>query len=197
MNLENLFHSFPQISTQNLVLRRMQATDAEALFGILSDERVTQYYDDETFGDIQQASEQIAAWENGYQSRRCIRWGITLKDDPTLIGTCGYYGFHTWHMRAGIGYELRQSFWRKGIMTEALRAIIHLGFKELGLNRIEAVVMPENTASIRLLEKLGFCREGLLREYENWGAKGFANLWMLGLLREEWEGQERDERIIP
>jgi ribosomal-protein-alanine N-acetyltransferase len=72
-------------------------------------------------------------------------------------------------------------------MTEALTAIIDLGFKEMGLNRVDAVVMPENSASIKLLEKLGFCYEGLLREYENWGSKGFADLCMLSILRRVWD----------
>jgi len=187
MSLETVFQSFPQIITENLVLRKIQLADSEALFRILADERVMQYYDDETFREIKQASEQIEAWENGYKSRRCIRWGITCKDDPILIGTCGYYGFHTWHMRAGIGYELACSSWRKGIMTEALNAILDLGFMDLGLNRIEAVVIPENIPSIKLLEKLGFTGEGILREYENWGTKGFTDLCMLALLRKTWE----------
>ena len=89
-------------------------------------------------------------------------------------------------MRASIGYELARSSWRQGIMTEALEAIIDLGFREMGLNRIDAVVMPENGASIKLLEKLGFHNEGLLKEYENWGSKGYVDLCILSLLRKAW-----------
>lgn len=186
MNLDGLFQSFPQITTPNLVLRRIQPWDAQALFEILADDEVTRYYDDAAFTDITQASDQIQAWEYGYQNRRCIRWAIARKEEPTLIGTCGYYGFHTWHMRAGIGYELARPFWRQGIMTEALRAILDLGFGEIALNRVEAVVMPENAASIKMLEKLGFHREGVLKEYENWGDKGYTDLCMLALLRSVW-----------
>lgn len=72
-------------------------------------------------------------------------------------------------------------------MTEALDAILDLGFNKMELNRIEAVVMPENSASIKLLEKLGFHNEGLLKEYENWGSKGFTDLCMLSLLRKSWK----------
>ena len=72
-------------------------------------------------------------------------------------------------------------------MTEALSAILDLGFQEMSLNRIEAVVMPGNTASIKLLEKLGFHNEGVLKEYENWGSKGFIDLCMLSLLRKAWK----------
>ena len=70
-------------------------------------------------------------------------------------------------------------------MTEALSAILKFGFDELELNRIEAVVLPENTASIQMLEKLGFRKEGLLEEYEKWGNKGFVDLCMCAILRKD------------
>lgn len=159
--------------------------DSASLFRILSDEQVTRFYDDAAFTDLSQASEQIEAWENGYQHRRCIRWAITCKDDPIMIGSCGFYGIHPWHLRASIGYELARSFWRTGIMSEALRAILAVGFNEMGLNRIDAVVLPANIASIRLLDKLGFEKEGLLRGYENWDSKGFVDLEMHALTRKE------------
>lgn len=195
MSIDILFQTFPLLETPRLFLRRMQASDAEALFQVLSDDEVTQYYDDATFTDISQAREQIEAWENGYIHRRGIRWGIARKDDNLMIGSCGFYGIHPWHLRASIGYELARYSWRQGIMTEALSAIIALGFGDLGLNRIDAVVLPKNTASIRLLEKLGFLNEGLLREYENWGGKGFADLCMFSLLRKSRDKSlfERDE----
>jgi RimJ/RimL family protein N-acetyltransferase len=185
MTLDNIFKSFPELETQRLSLRRIKVADSEAFFRILADDEVTKYYDDSTFTELSQAREQIEAWENGFRNRRCIRWGIARKGDPAILGTCGYYGFHTWHKRAGIGYELGRVNWRQGLMSEALSAIIDLGFQEMELNRIEAVVMPENLASIRLLEKLGFQKEGELREYENWGEKGFANLLMFSLLQRE------------
>ena len=71
-------------------------------------------------------------------------------------------------------------------MTESLSAMIGFGFVELELNRIEAVIMPDNTASINLLEKLGFRKEGLLAEYEKWGSKGFVDLYMFAILRRDW-----------
>lgn len=183
MSLDSIFQTFPQLETDRLILRRMQAADAQAIFRILSDEEVTQYYDEAAFTALSQANEQIEAWETGYNHRRCIRWGVALKEDGVVIGSCGFYGTHSWHMRGSIGYELARPFWRQGIMSEALKAILALGFREMDLNRIDAVVMPENTASIRLLEKLGFCNEGMLREYENWGSKGFVDLCMLSLLK--------------
>jgi ribosomal-protein-alanine N-acetyltransferase len=195
MSIDNIFQSFPQLETRNLILRRMQLMDSVAVFRILGDDEVTRYYDDTTFTDVSQASDQIKTWENGFINKRCIRWGIARKDDRSIIGSCGYYGIHAWHMRASIGYELARPFWRHGIMAEALEAILDLGFTEMGLNRIEAVVMPDNIASIKLLEKLGFCDEGILKEYENWASKGFVDLCMLGLLRKTWD-KSQSERLV-
>ena len=71
-------------------------------------------------------------------------------------------------------------------MTEALRGMLDYGFGVLELNRVEAVIMPGNTASIKMLEKLGFRREGLLEEYERWGSKGLVDLYMYGMLKNRW-----------
>jgi len=165
----------------------LHLSDAKSLFAILADEEVTRFYDDEAFTEISQAREQLESWASGFDVRRCVRWGITLREDGNVIGTCGYYGFHGWHTRASIGYELARSHWRQGIMTEALGAVIEFGFREVGLNRIQAVVMPENEGSDKLLEKLGFRREGVLREYENWGEKGYVDVSMFSLLRYEYK----------
>jgi len=187
MALNQALQTFPQLETKNLLLRRIRQTDASALFKILSDNEVTEFYDDDAFVDISQASDQIEAWENGFKNQGSIRWGISRKDENYLIGTCGYYGFHNWYRRASIGYELARNYWRQGIMKDALNAIIDFGFGKLELNRIEAVVMPENNASIKMLEKLGFRNEGLLEEYEKWGSKGFVDLCMFAMLRKDWE----------
>ena len=186
MSLNRAFQTFPQLETRNLLLRRIHQADASALFKVLADNEVAEFYDDDTFTDISQASNQIEAWENGFKNNSCLRWGISHKDGGFIIGSCGIYGFHTWNKRASIGYELARSYWRQGIMTEALSAIIDFGFGEIELNRLEAVVMPENTASIKMLEKLGFRKEGLLEEYEKWGSKGFVDLCMFAMLRKVW-----------
>jgi ribosomal-protein-alanine N-acetyltransferase len=188
MDLDIVFLTFPSLETERLVLRELRPKDAGSLFVILGDEEVTQFYDDEVWRDITQATEQIEAWTAGFRAKRCIRWGIAPRKSGQIVGTCGYYGFHRWHRRAGIGYELARSFWKQGIMTEALGRIIQFGFEKIGLNRIEAVVMPDNEGSIKLLAGLGFQSEGVLREYENWGDKGCLDLAMFSLLRREYGG---------
>ncbi len=186
MNLDCVFQAFPRLETERLVLRRLHPADAESLFAILADERVARFYDDEAFTGVSQAREQIESWARGYDEWRSIRWGIVQRGTDTVIGTCGYYGFHRWHARGSLGYELARPYWRQGIMTEALAAILGFGFREVGVNRIQAVLMPGNEASVKLLEKLGFQREGMLRQYENWGEKGYVDLVIFSLLRDEY-----------
>jgi len=188
MNLDVVYSTFPQLETERLILRELQPGDAESLFTVLGDVNVTQFYDEDVFTDVSQAREQIEVWVSGFEARQCVRWGITQRKIDKIIGTCGYYGFHRLHKRVGLGYELGQSVWRQGIMTEALGAIIKFGFKTIGLNRIEAVVMPENEGSVKLLEGLEFNQECILREYETWGDKGFVDLIMFSLLKREFEG---------
>jgi ribosomal-protein-alanine N-acetyltransferase len=180
--METAFKSFPVIETERLSLRKIHTADARAVFAILSEEVVAEFYDDDPYSSVSEALEQIGIWEWIFTNRRGIRWGITLKSGGGLIGTCGFYAFHRLHLRAGIGYELAPIYWRQGVMTEALSAILDYGFGEMGLNRIEASVMPGNIASIRLLEGLGFTKEGLLSQYEHWGSKGFVDLVMYSLL---------------
>ena len=81
MSIRNAFQSFPEIRTKNLFLRQIYQTDSNEVFTILGDEKVTEFYDDDTFVEITQATEQIKAWMDRYKDRTCIRWGITRKDE--------------------------------------------------------------------------------------------------------------------
>lgn len=90
--------------------------------------------------------------------------GIFLKDNDVLIGTCCLGDFNEGAMRSEIGYSILRSEWGKGYATEAVNEIVRFGFEVMGLNRIEATITPGNDASVRVLEKLNFTKEGLVRE---------------------------------
>ena len=105
MHVGAVFATFPELETTCLRLRPLRQADAVALFAVLSDPKVTQYYDDYPFTEFAQAEAQIDVWNEGFRVRRCIRWGIVRREDDRVIGSCGYYGFHGWHDRASIGYE--------------------------------------------------------------------------------------------
>ncbi len=158
-------NSFPILETERLRLRELQHEDAEELYLNFSKDEVTEYYDLDSFTKRTQAESLIKMWKEKYLTGQSIRWGIALKNEERIIGTCGFHNWSKKHARAEIGYELSPQHWRNGIMTEALRSVIGYGFGELELNRIGALIAPDNTGSRRLLKKLEFNEEGRLNEY--------------------------------
>ena len=158
------FEDFPKLKTANLRLRRLQSSDADAIFRIFSNDEVTRHYDFDTFVSLSQAADLIARQADKFELGEGIRWGITQKADNIVIGTCGYI-YNTQNAQGSLGYDLGRSYWRRGIMSEALQLVIRFGFKTLRFNRIQALVMPGNVASVNLLLKLGFTEEGTFRDY--------------------------------
>lgn len=157
------FTTFPIIETPRLRLREITHADVPDIFAVYSNVETMRYYDT-PYANIEQSHDDVQLHKRRFREKTGIRWAITLKGDDTFIGNCGFnpriYGNHS-----DIGYILSRDHWRKGIMYEAVSAILPFGFNELALNRIEAWIFPGNDASSRLAEKLGFTYEGLLRGY--------------------------------
>ncbi|WP_054027710.1 GNAT family N-acetyltransferase [Bacillus sp. FJAT-28004] len=156
---------FPILETERLQLREVVKTDAQGIFNCFSHNDVTRYYGQDTFTSIEQAKQLVAFFAKSFQENRGIRWGIELKGKKEIIGTIGFNALSSKHKRAEIGYELHPEYWGKGYATEAVSKVISYGFRELELTRIGAVVFIENKESNKLLAKLGFEKEGILKNY--------------------------------
>lgn len=180
----SVFDFFPTLETPRLILRRIQDTDAADLFAVFNDDAVTEHYDLYTFEELDEAYDLVEYFEESYQQERQIRWGIVRREDGRMIGTCGFVALY--EHRGEIGYELGSEYWRQGYMREALHAVLELGFETLELNRIEAMILPQNRASAALLHKLGFSEEGTLREYDYFKEQ-YQDLRCFSLLRREFE----------
>lgn len=154
-----------ELSTPRLRLRALKASDAAALFSYFSQDAVTEFYDLETFSSVQEAERLIQTWQERFKAQSSVRWAIVLQESDTPIGTCGMHSFSLENSRAEIGYELHPDYWRQGLMTEAIRALLQYGFETVGLHRLEAFIDPLNEASAKLLSKVGMQAEGVLRDY--------------------------------
>jgi ribosomal-protein-alanine N-acetyltransferase len=110
--------------------------------------------------------------------------GVELARTGGIIGTCTLAGLDATHRRAELGYALKRACWGQGYMAEALPVLLHFAFEQLGLRRITADVDPRNGRSIRSLERLGFQREGYLREHY-WVNGELQDGILFGLLRSE------------
>ena len=156
---------FPVIKTERLLLRSLEISDAPEILFLRSDETVMQYIDRERIKSPEDAEQFIQKLKDGVETNENILWVICLKDEPnTLIGNIGYWRFQLPHYRAEVGYMLHPDHWNKGIMKEALEAVIVYGFDTIKLHSIEARITPENIASGKLLEKTGFTREAYFKE---------------------------------
>ena len=187
MSVDAMFTTFPNLTTRRLLLRQIQLTDAEDLFATFADEEVMEFYGHLPHKSVEDSRALIRQQHNWYAQREGIRWGITLKGEDKVIGSCGFYLFDLEACHAETGYELNRAYWRQGIVSEAMTAILSYAFNELDLHRIEAVVDDVNERSKGLLRKLGFTHEGTLRK-RFYFRERFLDEHFFGLLKEEWQG---------
>ncbi len=180
--------SFDRVTlrTDRLLLRPLRETDAPAIFAIRSDPKIMRYASSLPLTSLDQAEAFITRETAGMAAGESLRLGLQRLEDDTLIGTCILFHVNAQCRRAEVGYELRHDAWGCGYMHEALLALLHFGFTELQLNRVEADIDPRNVASARSLDRLGFVKEGLLRQ--RWIVNGeVSDSALYGLLHSEWQ----------
>ena len=161
--------------------------DAEFWVRYFSDPDVEELTAFEGPRDIETARKEIESYcMKPFSENTGFRWGITIKGSNQLIGTAGFYAWVKERgYRAEIGYELLREHRRKGVMRETLIAIVSYGFETMKLHRIQVLIEPRNEASIRLVEGLGFKREGVLRE-DQYFRGGFQDDIVYSILDREW-----------
>lgn len=180
--------SLPTVRGERVVLRWLTPDDVDALFEIFSDPVVMRYWSSPPMVHRSEAAHLLAKIDEHFRNRDLFQWGIARADDDRVIGTCTLAHLNVANRRAELGFALGRLHWRKGLMSEALVALLDFGFGALNLHRLEADVDPRNEASIRILERLGFRREGYLRE--RWLTNGETqDTVLLGLLQKEWRSR--------
>ena len=177
--------TLPIINTERLLLRWIAEDDTDALYDVFSDPQVMRYWSTPPLADRQAAAKLRREIADGNETDTMLKWGVALRDSNHLIGTTTLFNVSLDNGRAELGYAMGRAHWGKGYMHEALQALLSHVFEAMQLRRLEADVDPRNTASIRTLERLGFQREGFLRE--RWHVNGeIQDALFYGLLRHEW-----------
>lgn len=180
---------FPTLETERLILREFSLADIPMVFDLFRRQDVNTWLDRDPMQIIEEAERSVRSRMSLFTNGMGFRWAIVSKDNPDrLIGSCGYFSVRRGTATVEIGYELHPDYWRKGFMTEALRAAIDYSYSEraiLPVHRIEALVMPGNAGSVRLLEKLGFKNEGLRREFGYWSGS-YQDVILFALLPSDW-----------
>ncbi len=151
---------FRDLETERLFLKNISADDREFVFSEFSDDSVNRYlFDMEPLTGIDGADEIIEFYTRP-EPRSHHRWILIRKSDGTRMGTCGFHVWNREERRTEVGYDLKEEFWDKGYMSEALREILKFAADEMKVERVDAHIYPENSRSIRLAEKFGFVPSG-------------------------------------
>jgi RimJ/RimL family protein N-acetyltransferase len=179
---------FPTLTTERLVLRETAARDVDAVFAMESDPVAMRYWSTPPMRDVSEAEAAVERAMALFGTRTALRWVVTRPGDDRLIGHVSLFNFSEQSDRADIGYGMNREHWGQGFMHEALNAVVDYAFGPLGLRRLEADIHPDNHASLRALERLGFRREGLLLERWQVGDE-ISDSAVLGLLSREWRAR--------
>ena len=176
------------LETPHLLLREFEPDDWPAVLTYQSDPRYLRLYawTERTAADVRAFVEAFVA-SRAAEPRLTVQLAITLRDGGQLIGNCGIRLAEPGVRIGDLGYELSPEHWGRGYATEAARAMVDFAFSELQLHRVWAECVPENTASRRVLEKLGMRREGRLRQ-TRWYKGRWWDTLLYGILEDEWRG---------
>lgn len=175
----------PVLETERIRLRHLEESDIDSLFEIFSDAEAMRFFGIVPFAERADAKNYLAEIHAGFGKKTLFQWGIALRETDQVIGTSTLFHADEKNRRAELGYALNRQFWGKGLIAEALNSLLTFTFEKLNLHRLEADVDPRNTASVKVLERLGFQKEGFLRE--RWIVQGeIQDAVFYGLLKSDW-----------
>ncbi len=174
-----------KLYTSRLVLRELVLDDAGAMHQFFGDAEAMKHFGG-AYANVEKTRADVAMILDYVKKNETLAWVMTL--DAEVIGQIGVHHLEWRHWRAEMTYILRRDLWGKGLAVEAGRALLQHCFKDLGLHRIEARAKPANKASIRVMEKMGFKHEGLMRDVVYVNEK-FYDCVVYALLAQEWQPQ--------
>ena len=179
--------TLPVLESERLTLRPIHEDDLPDLYAVFADPDVMRYWSTPPMRDMDEARAYLAGIERNFAERTGFKWAITRRGGDRLIGTTSLFRLDGPHNTGEIGYALGSAHWGNGYAAEAVHRTCQFGFEQLGLRRIEADVDPRNAPSLKVLERLGFTREGYLRE--RWVVAGETqDSVLLGLLLRDFVG---------
>ena len=182
--------NFPLLETPRLILKELNPSNVKSLFTQKDDAFLFHFFSCKDESELEEF--RMRYWKSYTDNARFSfkLWLILDKETKNVIGDCGFRVWHLTHYRGQIGYALKQEeFKRKGIMTEVLKVLIPFGFEQMELQKIEAFVGPGNTPSLRLMQKFGFKREGLMQEDYYWKGAVYDSI-AFGLLKTTFESNQ-------
>ena len=179
--------AFPKLETSRLRLLELDHRHAPDLLAIHLDAHHMRHWGANPFIDLSSTHDFISACRAGWKLQvPVMRWALEHQTTGEFLGTCGLFNWDQRWQKCSVGYELNPSAQRQGLMREALKKILTYGFERGQLHRVEALIHPDNHASLGLAAQLGFQLEGRLRQVAFWNESRH-DMLQLGLLHPEWQ----------
>lgn len=183
---QDFFARLPVLETERLTLRKMRMSDGPDVYCYACDPEVARHVLWEAHRSLWETRSYIRYLLYQYRNGEPGSWAIVLKETGKVVGTIGYMGYSQDNSTVEVGYSLARAHWGKGLMTEALTAVIAETFRTLKLHRIEAMHFTDNPASGRVMAKCGMQHEGHMRQ--RICCKGiFRDVEMWAILRSDWK----------
>ncbi|HPE69698.1 MAG TPA: GNAT family N-acetyltransferase [Thermotogota bacterium] len=193
LTTREIFEKLDILTTPRLILRPMKESDAPDMFAYASNPEVTRYTLWETHRSLEDAQVFLQGQEFSQKEGLVHNWAIVWKEQNRMIGTGGFIWWKIPHRSAEIGYALSQDFWGRGIMSEAMQAVLHFGFTRMQLNRIQAHCLVDNLGSERVMQKIGMRFEGVSRQ-EVFSKGQFRDLKRYAILKSDWDSEKGGQR---
>lgn len=174
------------IETERLILRKFRVDDAENMFNNWAkDPENVKYLIWQAHKDISETRKVLSEWTEKYKNKSHYQWCITLKGSDEAIGDIGVRSLYEDKECAEMGYVLSKKHWGKGIMPEALGAVIDYLFTKVGFHRIQALHDIDNPASGKVMMKCGMKYEGTLRKYDKTNMGKWCDEPIYSIIKEE------------
>lgn len=188
-------HHPPIIELNKARLRPLHAADAEAIYSYLREPVVTELT---SYPEITRpmVDGMLDKYEKRWASGELSKWGLALDGDDQIVGLCGFNEWSMVHRWAEVAFDLAPAFWGRGLMRQALQALMSWTFTQDQIDRVHAYVRIDNGRSMKLLERSGFVREGCLRKYRICRGQAY-DYYVYSLLRSDWVIKQSSETTNP
>jgi ribosomal-protein-alanine N-acetyltransferase len=178
-----LFNQYPHLKTDRIILKQITETDGDDLYEIYSNESLFRLRPGNPKKSYAAVQNMISHFDRDFKKKKTLFLGVYLTESRKLIGICEVFDFDKKVNSVTIGYTVNEDYQGKGFATEATKLLIDYLFNEINVNRIQAFIIPQNTASIKVAENAGLVHEGTMRQCEYWTGIGIVDLSVFATLR--------------
>lgn len=186
MNESKMFHRFPEILSDELVLTKITVQDLNELFELCSNEKLYEYSSSSPKKNKAVVYNMITQFERDFNHKKAIYWGIhEKKESSPLLGVIELFNFENSTNQVTIGYMLNERYWGHGYATKAVHMTLDFLFHVADVNRVQALIISENTRSKGVVIRNHFRHEGTLRESMYWENVGVVTVDIFSILKNE------------